>query len=317
MLMNKFIRRLLAALSVFLGCLALHGQNSAYTSYIEKYSDLAVEQMKRHRIPASITLAQGLLESAAGQSTLALKANNHFGIKTGGSWTGPYILRDDDAPNEKFRAYSSVEESYEDHSRFLTTRQRYSSLFDLSPTDYKGWAHGLKRAGYATNPRYAYNLIDIIERYDLHRFDSYRKGRKRRHLSERKRLKEEQEQQEEAIMRQAAKGLKRCNGAYYLIASSGMTYAMVADWAGISEKKLRRYNEVPKEMELSAGDIVYLTKKRTKASRKLPTKRHIVKAGESTHSIAQTYGIQLKSLYKMNRLPASYAPKAGDSLRVR
>jgi len=128
---------------------------------------MAIDQMQRYRIPASITLAQGLLESNAGRSTLAVVANNHFGIKTGGQWSGPYILRNDDAPNEQFRKYNSAADSYEDHSRFLSTRGRYSSLFFLQPTDYSGWASGLKAAGYATNPRYAEMLISVIERYDL------------------------------------------------------------------------------------------------------------------------------------------------------
>ncbi len=127
-------------------------QNSDYQRYIERYASLAVDQMHRHKIPASITLAQGLLESGAGKGDLARRANNHFGIKVGGSWTGPYILKDDDARNEKFRVYGSVKESYEDHSLFLK-KPRYASLFNLKMTDYKAWAHGLKRCGYATNPR--------------------------------------------------------------------------------------------------------------------------------------------------------------------
>ena len=137
---------------------------------------MAIDQMLRYKIPASITLAQGLLESGAGTSTLARKANNHFGIKCGRAWKGPYVLQDDDERNEKFRKYRSVEESYEDHSRFLQ-QARYSSLFDLSPKDYKGWARGLKRCGYATNPRYASLLIDLIERYDLDQYDKYKSSK--------------------------------------------------------------------------------------------------------------------------------------------
>ena len=150
--------------------LQAQGVSQQYLNYIERYKGMAVDQMLRYKIPASITLAQGLLESGAGTSTLARKANNHFGIKCGRAWKGPYILQDDDARNEKFRKYRSVEESYEDHSRFLQ-QARYSSLFELSPKDYKGWARGLKRCGYATNPRYASLLIDLIERYDLDQYD--------------------------------------------------------------------------------------------------------------------------------------------------
>ena len=146
-------------------------RNATFEAYIAQYAPVAVEQMKLHGVPASITLAQGLLESGAGQSRLAVKGNNHFGIKTGGDWTGAYMLKDDDAPGERFRVYASAAQSFEDHSLFLRGRSRYASLFALAPTDYKGWARGLKAAGYATNPAYADRLIQLIETYDLARFD--------------------------------------------------------------------------------------------------------------------------------------------------
>ena len=155
---------------------AVQAQTNAYEEYINKYSDMAVEQMKQYRIPASITLAQGLLESGAGRSTLCRKANNHFGIKCGPGWKGPYFVQDDDYANEHFRAYKNARESYIDHSKFLQ-KPRYAFLFNYSITDYKSWAHGLKKAGYATNPRYAYLLIDLIERYEVHRFDSKKQSR--------------------------------------------------------------------------------------------------------------------------------------------
>jgi LysM repeat protein len=139
--------------------------------YIEKYREAAMSDMRISGVPASITLAQGIYESDCGNSMLAIEANNHFGIKCHREWTGPSFHKDDDAPNECFRKYNTVLESYADHSNFLRTRERYSSLFELPVTDYKGWAHGLKRAGYATNPRYAHKLIEIIERYGLHVYD--------------------------------------------------------------------------------------------------------------------------------------------------
>ena len=145
--------------------------SQAYWTYIDTYKDWAIEQMQQYRIPASITLAQGLLESNAGRSRLATKANNHFGIKVGGSWTGPYVVQSDDRPNDRFRKYKSARESYIDHSKFLQQR-RYQSLYNLRPTDYKGWARGLKAAGYATNPNYADALIRVIEMYSLHQFDT-------------------------------------------------------------------------------------------------------------------------------------------------
>ena len=155
---------------------AVYGQmkwNSAYQQYIDQYKDLAIEQMKRYGIPASITLAQGVFESGAGRSALAKNGNNHFGIKCHG-WQGRKQYADDDARNECFRAYETVYDSFEDHSRFLANSKRYSPLFRLKTTDYHGWARGLKECGYATNPRYADKLIDLIELYKLNKYDHAR-----------------------------------------------------------------------------------------------------------------------------------------------
>lgn len=142
----------------------------ACEEYIQAYHQAAIHQQTRHRIPASITLAQGLLESSAGKSYLAIQGNNHFGIKCG-NWTGDYLYKQDDGRLERFRKYTSVEQSYEDHSHFIADRAHYKSLFELKPTDYVGWAHGLKRCGYATDPKYASKLIELIERYELHAYD--------------------------------------------------------------------------------------------------------------------------------------------------
>lgn len=299
---------LITALSVLLAAAPVRGQNAAYAAYIDKYKDLAVEQMKQYGVPASITLAQGLLESGAGRSYLARKANNHFGIKCGGGWRGPYVLRDDDYPDEKFRAYRSARESYEDHSVFLRNGRRYAFLFDLRRTDYKGWARGLKKAGYATNPRYADNLIALIERYDLDRYDHA--GGTRR---ERRRARREAEEAE----RLAAYDVRMCNGNYYVVARAGQTFASIAADMGVKERRLREYNEVGPDYRLAAGDIVYFEKKRSKAARELRGTVHEVKAGESLHSIAQRYGMRLKTLYKLNDLPAHYVARTGDRLRIR
>ena len=167
----KPIFRLTAIVALLLISVAVQAQrrNSRYNEYIKQYAPLAVEQMREHRIPASITLAQGLLESGAGQSTLARKSNNHFGIKCGSNWRGRSVRHDDDARNECFRAYRNPKDSYEDHSLFLKRGARYAFLFKLKITDYRGWARGLKKAGYATDPSYANRLITIIEDYDLYK----------------------------------------------------------------------------------------------------------------------------------------------------
>lgn len=295
-----------------LAAICASAQTSVYESYIDQYKDLAVDQMVRHGVPASITLAQGLLESGAGQSTLATEANNHFGIKTGGSWRGPYVLRDDDAPNEKFRAYKSVEDSYEDHSRLLQ-KSRYAKLFRLKPTDYRGWAKGLKAAGYATNPRYADLLISLIERYDLDRFDKDLRGMNHREV------RRWVASVTGGASREASDGwvVRRCNDVYYVIAKSGDTYADIAEWADVSEKKLRKYNEVHKNMTLHAGEIVYLGKKQSKVSKLLKGQRHSVSVGESLHSISQLYGVRMETLYRLNGLPADYVATVGDRLLLR
>lgn len=290
--------------------MAMHAQgiSQQYLNYIEKYKNIAVDQMLRYRIPASITLAQGLLESGAGASSLAKEANNHFGIKCGRTWTGPYILRDDDARNEKFRKYRSAEESYEDHSRFLK-QARYSSLFQLSIKDYKGWAHGLKRCGYATNPRYGYLLIDLIERYNLSRFDSYTSSSSHVNYSL-----IDSDLNRESI---SAHLVYHNNENYYVIARSGDTFELLAEETGVSARDIRKFNELPKNYRLQDGDVLYLERKRKKAAKKYKDVPHVVQAGESMYSISQKYGIRLKSLYDMNKLPGDYSIKVNDRLRIR
>ncbi len=286
-------------------------QKPLYERYVEKYAPVAVDQMQRYGVPASITLAQGLLESAAGTSRLATQGNNHFGIKCGGTWKGRYMLMTDDAPNEKFRVYRNAKESYEDHSTFLRNGRRYASLFSLSITDYKGWAHGLKRAGYATNPRYAYLLIDLIETYRLTRFD--KKSHESRH--DRK----EREKKERIQQQMAAIEVRRCNGQFYILAKAGDTYASLSKMTGIREKKLRAYNDAEDGMEPQAGLPVFLGKKARKAMKvKGAGRYHVMEAGESLYTISQRYGIRLANLCKMNPLPSpDYHFKAGDSVRVR
>ena len=294
------------------GCLVAglqaQGLSRQYLDYIERYKGLAVDQMLRYKIPASITLAQGLLESGAGTSTLARKANNHFGIKCGRAWKGPYILQDDDARNEKFRKYRSVEESYEDHSRFLQ-QARYSSLFDLSMKDYKGWAKGLKRCGYATNPRYASLLIDLIERYDLDQFDKHRSSRLHYDYSGIDSRLDSESLPSHLVYRN--------NENYYIIARSGDTFDLLAEETGVSARDIRKFNELPKGYVLQTGDVLYLERKRKKAAKKYKDVPHVVSAGESMYTIAQRYGMRLESLYDLNNLPEDYAVRVGDRLRIR
>ena len=304
-----FIRMALLRIGAVLLCLfASHivvAQNSRYEQYIATYKEEAVRQMHKYGIPASITLAQGLLESGAGSSTLATKGNNHFGIKVGGNWNGKYMLKDDDAPNEKFRVYDSALESYEDHSLFLRKGQRYASLFTLSPTDYKGWAHGLKRAGYATNPNYGPLLINLIERYNLHQYDTQSSTSIKHH----EKLKYPAQSQGYQIM---------CsNDCYYIIAKDRDTFKSLSKRFDTSARRLRRYNELDKNHVFKQGDIVFLTAKKLKAEKQFKGKYHIVKKGESLHSIAQIYGVKTRALYRANRITDGFYLVEGQCLRIR
>ena len=276
-------------------------RNSVYIAYIQKYKEYAIEQMMRYKIPASITLAQGLLESGAGQSTLARKANNHFGIKCGSGWKGKYFIQDDDYKNERFRVYRNVKESYHDHSLFLK-RPRYEKLFHLNPTDYKGWARGLKKAGYATNPRYAELLINLIERYDLYQYDYEASYWKKHHKH---------------TPNEITHKVYFNNDNYYIIARKGDTFKSIGEEMGVSYRKIIKYNELEKDYAIQEGDWIYLEKKQKKAEKKFRDFIHIVQSNESLHSISQKYGMRLKTLYKLNELPPYYTLKVGDKLRIR
>ena len=306
----KRIFRLTAIIAfLFISITTVQAQrrNARYNEYIKQYAPLAVEQMQRHKIPASITLAQGLLESGAGYSELARKSNNHFGIKCGGNWRGRTVRHDDDARNECFRAYRNPKDSYEDHSDFLKRGARYAFLFKLKITDYKGWARGLKKAGYATDPSYANRLITIIEDYELYKYDS-------RGMSKRDVRSWEKELKKKPWLANPHQ-VYIANDIAYVVARDGDTFQVLGKEFDISWKKLVKYNDLHKEYTLEAGDIIYLKEKRKKAAK--PHTVYIVKDGDSMHTISQKYGIRLKNLYKMNRKDAEYVPEIGDRLRLR
>ena len=295
-------KNLFIGLLLCIGTIPVNAQmkwSQQYQQYFDQYKDMAIDQMRRYHIPASITLAQGVLESGAGKSELAVKGNNHFGIKCHG-WTGRAVYHNDDANNECFRAYNNVSESFEDHSKFLTTSNRYSSLFRLKQTDYKGWAYGLKSCGYATNPRYAIQLIDIIQLYKLYEYDDGKHTGKtpvnRPSVSHR---------------------VYEFNKNYYVLAKAGDTYRTIGEEMGVSYKKLAKYNENDRDARLEEGEFVWLEKKRRNAPKEYKHRPHIVKDGESMYTISQRYGIRLKHLYKMNDLTPDYQIKVGDVLRIR
>ena len=280
--------------------------NARYQQYVDQYKDIAIEQMKRWKIPASITLAQGILESGAGQSDLVRRSNNHFGIKCHG-WTGRTVRKDDDERNECFRAYDSAFDSYEDHSRFLASGQRYRSLFSLKITDYKGWAYGLKAAGYATNPQYANRLIELIQLYKLYKYDTAKGYDK--FMTERTK--------DHRVNGQSLHPIKIYNKNYYLYARRGDTFRSIGKEINISYKKIAKYNERDRDDQLVDGEIIWLKKKQKRAPKEYKGRLHYVRQGESMYSIAQKYGIRLESLYKMNNLSPDYDIRVGDSLKLR
>jgi len=298
-------------LSALLSCLSFHVEaqkrTKSFDNYIDLYKEMAVRQMIKHQIPASITLAQGLLESGAGASKLSVKGNNHFGIKCHG-WKGLTIYADDDARNECFRAYSNVEDSYEDHSLFLRQNGRYARLFDLKITDYTGWAKGLQACGYATDKAYANKLISLIETYELYTFD------KPGSTSVKKPQAKETKKKDQVVINRLT--YKTPSGLVYIEAKEGETFASIANEMGFKEKDLLKYNDVPNvKFPLKEKDIVYLEKKKKTAS--IPHYYHIVVPGESMHSISQHYGIRMDNLYKINKKKGDYVPMDGDQLKLR
>lgn len=277
-----------------------------YEDYIEKYSNISVLHMQKFNIPASITLAQGILESGAGMSELTKRSNNHFGIKCHRDWNGGKVYAKDDTPNDCFRQYHKAEDSFEDHSQFLVKGARYSFLFNLSPTDYKGWAEGLQKSGYATDRAYANKLIKLIEDYELYHYD-------RGHF--RKSNNKAVDISESLPVQNWKHQPFKTHGLVYVYAVQGDTYEGIASEFNFKVNDLLKYNEVPKGFPLNKGDIVYFEKKKSRADK--PYFEHIVQIGESMHSISQKYGLKVKNLYKMNKVNYEYIPVEGDVLKLR
>lgn len=300
------------------------GQNPRL-AYIEKYSSLAVKEMERTGIPASITLAQGMLESSAGQSVLASKGNNHFGIKCHNDWSGKKMHQDDDARGECFRVYPSVEHSYRDHSDFLRGRDRYKDLFELEITDYKGWARGLKKAGYATDPAYATKLINIIEDYNLHRFDgaqpkAERKVKKPKTPKEletpvKVEYKELEQNHHELVKISFGRDVYMQNGVPFIYALEGESYSSIAEANGLFLKELLRFNDLEQEQPLTPGNVVYLGLKKGKAVK--GANRYVVdRDGETLYGISQRFGIRLKALRRHNPLLQNRQLEEGDTVML-
>jgi len=275
--------------------------------YIQKYADLAMKEMARAGIPASITLAQGCLESNNGNSTLAVKGNNHFGIKCH-DWTGKKMYHDDDTKGECFRVYKSPYESYIDHSNFLVTRGRYSFLFELKPHDYRGWAKGLKKAGYATAKNYATLLIQIIEQNELYRYDV-------QVLQGALGVETESSQDKREHSYETTREVLMNNGIEYIVVEPGDTPESLRNELDLYQNEIYRYNNLYKGEELEVGQMIYLQPKRRKAAPGNDV--HVVRSGETMYDISQIYGVKIKQLYRMNLLQEGAQPLEGTEIFLR
>ncbi len=268
--------------------------------YIEKYEEIAINEMNKYDIPASITLAQGILESGNGNSRLATKANNHFGIKCHKGWTGKTFHMDDDEENECFRKYKDPFTSYKDHSKFLSTRGRYAFLFELDITDYKGWANGLKKAGYATNPKYPQLLIKIIEDNGLFEYDKLYKI-DRTKLAKNVKPKNDISPENAKYIETTSTGRKvySNNGVKFIFAKTGDNPYAIAKEFNIYKYQVTKYNFLTKKDRIKEGQIIYLEKKKNKGK----DAYHTVQPGENLYDISEKYAVRLKKLCKYNSLP--------------
>ncbi len=283
--------------------------------YIDLYQLLAIEEMNRSGIPASITMAQACLESGNGNSVLSQKSNNHFGIKCKSTWTGKTVRHDDDERNECFRKYNSVEESFIDHSDFLMDNPRYYFLFQLPTDDYVGWAHGLKQAGYATAPDYAQRLLKIIEEYQLYRLD-YKMTN-----GQLASLKHSKPRQKEVlntfvINPYQSHQITMRNDLKTVVANEGDTYEILAQEVGIKAWELYKFNDHPEGYRPLKNEIIYIQSKHRKAGRR-GILTHRVEAGETMHYISQLYGLKLKPLYKRNNMKAGEEPHTEEIIYLR
>ena len=299
-------------------------QQQTREEYIEKYKDAAIQYMKTHGIPASITLAQGCLESADGNSDLAVKANNHFGIKCHNDWKGPtYYKKGDDPGKSCYRKYRNASESFKDHSDFLRYGQRYAFLFDLEITDYKGWSHGLKKAGYATDPKYAQKLIKIIEDYRLYSFDRElsAKAEENRNIlppspNEIMKVMELNPARTSLLYKYSRnRTIYQRNGVPYILAGDMDTYETLAEEYNLFTRELLRYNDLKDPVDLVPGTVVYLQRKKAKAQKHMEI--HIAVDGDTYYDIAQKYGVRLRQLFKYNDYRDGDILHVGDEIFLR
>ena len=326
-------RRLIILIVFLLSLLSQFSQaqsTDAVLAYIARYKDLAIAEMRRTGIPAAITLAQGIHETEAGTSVLVKKSNNHFGIKCKDNWAGQSVSHDDDARGECFRKYAAPEESYKDHSDFLKARPNYASLFKIDPTDFEAWAYGLKKAGYATNPKYAQILIKLIRDYNLEDYTLIALGKmkdeeglvKNDRLTKEKNsdliatIKNNRVDEEKPVVSIGVdypSGEFKINDTRVVYVKQGTSYLTIAQQYEIPLARLFEFNDL-RQQEIAADDqLVFIQRKRKTGDHEY----HVVQAGENIYSIAQTEAIRLESLLECNNLGANMQPAVGETLYLR
>ena len=284
--------------------------------YIAKFSKTARSEMQRTGVPASITLAQGIVESNSGRSTLARQGNNHFGIKCHKTWKGKRIYHDDDAKGECFRVYGSASESYRDHSNFLRYSDRYKFLFDYKKTDYKSWAYGLKKAGYATDPKYAQKLIAVVEKYNLGRYDHgivVPETPEKLEAPKRVVVRDDSRFSEKVEMN-PGRPMYEVNGVPFVYAFEGETYESIALMYNLFAKEIRHFNDAPAGSQPLPGDKVYVEHKKARAA--VGVESFFVE-DETLREVAQRFGVREADIVKLNKFPKDYVPQKGDEIKLR
>lgn len=318
------MKNYITVLFVLMGSHTMAQKNETVLAYIDQYKELAIAEMQRTGVPASITLAQGIHESGAGGSKLAMASNNHFGIKCKSNWTGESVKHDDDAKGECFRKYPSSADSYKDHSDFLKNGQRYAFLFSLEATDYQGWANGLKKAGYATNPKYPQVLIKLVEDYQLQDYTLIALGKQpavngKEDVAEAKNVEEQKEETIAIVDATPASSITYPEGEFKInetrvvFVKRGTSYLSIAKKFDVDLSRIFEFNDMLPAIEVEKDQLIYIQRKRKTGKEDF----HIVKLGETLHDIAQIQAIRLESIQELNWLKKNDIPAAGEKLSLK
>lgn len=322
------VRFILFSLLLAVGLKGFAQQPDVIINYIETYRDIAIAEMQRTGVPAAIKLAQGIHETTAGTSVLVKKSNNHFGIKCKSNWTGESVSHTDDAPHECFRKYNDPAQSYKDHSDFLKGSSRYASLFNLDPLDYEAWAYGLKKAGYATNPKYPQIIIRLIETYQLQDYTLIAMGKMspkeemiakggnangNKEIISAASVDNTESETFSKPVHEYPSGEFKINDTKVIYAKSGTSVLTIAQQYNIPLARIFDFNDMQETETLPEDQLIFLQRKRKTGENEF----HVVRKGETLHDIAQQEAIRMESLLEYNHLQIYMQPAAGEQLFLR